>query len=129
MKAILYLSSNAVDTDVDVTLVDVFPDGRAMGVFGGMQRVRYRDGDDRPVLMEPGEIYRIEVDLHVTSITFLRGHRIRFEIASSRFPYHDRNLGTGGDPSTEANWVVTTNRIHHSAEHPSHVVLPVIPQR
>ncbi|MEQ8800788.1 MAG: CocE/NonD family hydrolase, partial [Haliea sp.] len=82
MKAVIYLSSSAVDTDLDLTLVDVFPDGRAMGVYQGTLRVRYREGLDREVLMEPGKIYPVEVDMNATSNTFLPGHRIRLEVAS-----------------------------------------------
>ncbi len=127
MKAVLYVSSSAVDTDLDLTLVDVFPDGRAMGVYEGTLRLRHREGFDRKVLMEPGEIYEVEVDLNVTSNTFLKGHKIRLEIASSRYPNHDRNLNTGGNNYDESEGIVATNVIHHTEEHPSHLLLPVIP--
>lgn len=127
VKAVIYLSSSAVDTDLDLTLVDVFPDGRAMGVYQGTLRVRYREGLDHEVLMEPGKVYPVEVDMNAISNTFLPGHRIRLEVASARYPNHDRNLGTGGDNFTESEGVVATNVIHHSEEHPSRLVLPVLP--
>ena len=126
MKAVLYVSSSAVDTDLDLTLVDVFPDGRAMGVYEGTLRARYREGFDRKVLMNPDEVYEIEVDMNVTSNTFLPGHRIRLEIASSRFPNHDRNLNTGGNNFDESEAIVATNVIHHSEVYPSRLVLPVV---
>jgi predicted acyl esterase len=129
IKAVLYVSSSVRDTDFDLTLVDVFPDGRAMGVYEGTLRARYREGFDRKVLMEPGEIYELEIDMNATSNTFLPGHRIRIEIASSRFPNHDRNLNTGGDNFNETEFVQAVNVIHHSPEHPSHVVLPVVPHK
>lgn len=127
VRAVIYLSSSAVDTDLDLTLVDVFPDGRAMGVYQGTLRVRYREGLDREVLMEPGNVYAVEVDMNAISNTFLPGHRIRLEVASARFPNHDRNLGTGGDNYSETEWVVAENTVHHSERYPSHIVLPVIP--
>ncbi|MEQ9463437.1 MAG: CocE/NonD family hydrolase [Haliea sp.] len=126
VKAVIYLSSSAVDTDLDLTLVDVFPDGRAMGVYQGTLRVRYREGLDREVLMEPGEVYPVEVDMNAISNTFLPGHRVRLEVASARYPNHDRNLGTGGDNFTESEGVVANNTIHHSKDYPSHLVLPVV---
>ncbi|MSQ98970.1 MAG: CocE/NonD family hydrolase [Xanthomonadales bacterium] len=127
MKAVLYVSSTAKDTDFDLTLVDVFPDGRAMGVYEGVLRARYREGFDRKVFMQAGEVYEIVVDMNVTSNTFLPGHQIRLEIASSRFPNHDRNLNTGGDNYNETEWLEATNTIHHSAQYPSRLVLPVVP--
>lgn len=129
VKAIIYLSSSAVDTDLDLTLVDVFPDGRAMGVYQGTLRVRYREGLDREVLMEPGKVYPVEVDMNAISNTFLPGHRIRLEVASARYPNHDRNLGTGGDNFTEAKGVVARNTVHHSEDYPSRLMLPVQPHK
>jgi len=127
MKVVLYVSSSAKDTDFDVTLSDVFPDGRAMGVYQGVLRARYREGFDKQVFMEPGEVYEIEVDLNVTSNTFLPGHSIRLEIASSNFPDHDRNMNTGGDNAHETEFVQAVNTIHHTADYPSRLVLPIVP--
>lgn len=126
VKAVIFLSSSAVDTDLDLTLVDVFPDGRAMGVYQGTLRVRFREGMDREVLMEPGKVYPVEVDMNVVSNTFQPGHRIRLEVASARYPNHDRNLGTGGDNFTESEGVIAQNTVHHSAEYPSRLILPVV---
>ena len=47
--------------------------------------------------MQPGTPYRFEIDLVGTSVAFLKGHRIRVQIASSHFPQFDRNPNTG-DP-------------------------------
>lgn len=125
MEAVLFVSSSAVDTDFDVTLVDLHPDGRAIGLYDGVLRARYRNGFDRSELMTPEEIYELRIDLNVISHTFLEGHCIRVEIASSNFPNHDRNLGTGGNNATGTEWVTAVNRIHLGPEHPSRIVLPV----
>lgn len=129
VKAVIYLSSSAVDTDLDLTLVDVFPDGRAMGVYQGALRVRFREGMDREVLMEPGQMYPVEVDMNVVSNTFKPGHRIRLEVASARYPNHDRNLGTGGDNFTESEGVIAENTIRHSEDYPSRLILPIVAGR
>jgi len=78
--------------------------------------------------MGPGEVYEIEVDLSVTSNTFLPGHAFRLEIASSNFPDHDRNMNTGGDNVHETEYVQAVNTIHHKAEHPSRLILPIVPR-
>lgn len=127
IRAVLYVSSDAPDTDFTVKLLDVQPDGTAYNLQEGIQRARYREGYERTVWMTPGQIYRVEVDLSATSNRFAAGHRIRVEVSSSNFPRFDRNLNTGGDNVTERAWRTATNTIHHSAQHPSHVLLPVVP--
>ncbi|MGE0551788.1 MAG: CocE/NonD family hydrolase [Gemmatimonadales bacterium] len=124
---VLYVSSDAPDTDFTGKLVDVDPEGRAFNVTEGILRARYREGFDRAVMMTPGQVHRLEVDLEVTSNYFRAGHRIRLEVSSSNFPRFDRNLNTGGDNVSETDWRMARNTIHHSARHPSHLLLPVIP--
>lgn len=127
IEAVLYVSSDAPDTDFTVKLVDVYPDGTAYNVQEGILRARYRNGFDRPTRMRPGEIYEVRVNVHATSNYFGPGHRIRVEVSSSNFPRFDRNLNTGGNNFDESRPAIATNTIHHSSTHPSHIVLPVIP--
>jgi predicted acyl esterase len=96
VSATLFVSSSAVDTDFTAKLVDIHPDGRAIILCDGIQRMRYRDSLAKPELMEPGEIYEISIDLIATSNVFLPGHEILLEISSSNFPRYDRNSNTGG---------------------------------
>jgi putative CocE/NonD family hydrolase len=128
IKAVLHISSSARDADFVVKLVDVLPDGTAFNLAEGIQRARYRDGFSQPALLEPNGVYRLEVDLQATGISFLAGHRIRVEVAGSSYPRFARNFQTGGDGVTETAWVTATNTIHHSAKYPSHVALPVVPR-
>ncbi len=124
----LYVSSSAPDTDFTGKLVDVYPDGTAYNVQEGILRARYREGFDRKVFMKPGKVYEVKIDLHATSNLFGPGHRIRVEISSSNFPRFDRNLNTGGNNFDETEWVIAQNTVHHSADYPSHIILPIIPE-
>ena len=126
VRATLYVSSDARDTDFTVKLVDVHPDGAAFNVDDTILRARYREGYDREVFMEPGEVYEIRPTPMTTSYTFAKGHRIRVEVSSSKFPQYMRNLNTGGNNYDETEGVVAHNTIHHTAEHPSRVVLPIM---
>jgi putative CocE/NonD family hydrolase len=126
ITAIVHLSSDAKDTDVTVKLIDVFPDGRAMNIVEGITRARYRESFGKPVFMQPGKVYPVTVDLHATSWYLPAGHRLRVEISSSNFPRFDRNLNTGGKNYDETTWVKAKNSVHHSAEYPSRLVLPVV---
>jgi putative CocE/NonD family hydrolase len=125
VRAMLYASSSAPDTDWVVRMCDVYPDGRSMSVCDGILRGRYRDSTQRPELMEPGKIYQFEVDLWATAQSFPRGHRLRVELTSSDFPRYERNLNTGGPLGEEVSGRVAVNVIYHDSAHPSHVVLPV----
>jgi putative CocE/NonD family hydrolase len=127
MRAVVFLSSDAADTDITVKLTDVFPDGRSMNMQEGITRVRYRDGFDRPRMMSRGTVYEVPVDLHATSWYLPPGHRLRVEISSSNFPRFDRNLNTGGRNYDETTWKTAKNTVHHSAAHASRLILPVVP--
>ena len=123
----LYVSSDARDTDFTVKLLDVYPDGRAYNLDETIQRLRYRDGYDRPpVFMEPGKIYRVTFQPMTTSNYFAAGHRIRIEVSSSNFPRFDRNMNTGGKNYDEVRGVVAHNAVHHSRRYPSTLTLTVV---
>jgi putative CocE/NonD family hydrolase len=126
LKADLYVSSSAKDTDFTAKLVDVWPDGRAYNVQEGALRMRYREGYTSPALLQPGEVYRVTVDMRAIAHYFAPGHRVRLQVSSSNFPRLERNLNTGGNNYDETHPVVAHNRVLRSAEHPSALVLPVL---
>lgn len=121
----LYVSSNAKDTDFTIKLIDVYPDGTAYNLDETIQRVRYREGYDKEVFMEEGKVYQLKLTPMATSNYFKKGHRIRIEISSSNFPRFARNLNTGGNNYDETEGVVATNKVHHSKEYPSQIILPI----
>jgi putative CocE/NonD family hydrolase len=129
VSAVLHVSSSARDTDFTIKLLDVYPDGRSINVVEGIRRARFRNGYETTEFMEPGQTYRVEIDLHAVSYWFQPGHRLRVEVSSSNFPRFERNLNTGGNNFDETEWVVAENVIHHSAVAPSHLVLPVVDGR
>ncbi len=123
----LYASSSAPDTDFMAKLVDVWPSGFVQRLCDGMVRARFREGMDRPSLIEPGRIYKFSIDCWNISQLFKTGHRIGLEISSSAFPKYDRNLNTGAPLGVTTEMAVAEQRIYHDVEHPSAVVLPIIP--
>ncbi len=122
----LFVSSDVKDTDFTVKLIDVYPDGTAYNLDETIQRARYREGYDKEVFMEEGEIYQIDLTPLSTSNYFAKGHRIRIEVASSNFPRFMRNLNTGGNNFDETEGIVAHNSIHHSKEYPSQIKLPIV---
>ncbi len=126
IEIILFISSDVKDTDFTVKLLDVYPDGRAYNLDETIQRVRYREGYDKEVFMENGQIYRLEVSPMSTSNYFKAGHRIRVEVSSSNFPRFERNLNTGGNNYDESEGIIAFNRVHHGPDYPSMIRLPII---
>jgi hypothetical protein len=123
----LYAKTSAADTDFTAKLVDVSPDGTAINLTEGILRARYRQSTSAATPIMPGKIYEYNIDLWSTSNVFLKGHRIRVEVSSSNFPRFDRNLNTGKDAATSADFVRATTTILHDGAHPSALILPVIP--
>ena len=123
----LYVSSDAKDTDFTVKVIDVYPDGRAYNLDESIQRMRYREGYEKPpVFMQAGTVYRVTLQPLTTSNWFAPGHRLRIEVSSSNFPRFDRNLNTGGNNYDEATGVVAHNAVHHSKLYPSQITVTVV---
>ena len=140
---VIYMSSDQTEADLFCRLWDQLPDemqfpgappaGRLLtrGWLKGTHREKdesrskpdrpyYTHANPRPV--EPGKTYRYEVEIWPTSNRFLKGHRIRLEYAngdSNAFDFggHYYGLKVGSDT------------IFHDKEHPSHLLLPVIPPK
>lgn len=125
IECTLYVSSDAKDTDFTLKLIDVYPDGRAYNLDETIQRVRYREGYDKEVFMEKGEVYKVDLTPLCTSNYFEKGHQIRIEVSSSNFPRFTRNLNTGGNNFDETEGVKATNTVHHSSQYPSSIRLPI----
>jgi len=127
IDATLYVSSDAKDTDFTVKVIDVYPDGTAYNLDETIQRARYRDGYDKPLVwMQAGQVYKIALQPMTTSNYFAAGHRIRIEVSSSNFPRFDRNMNTGGNTYDESKGVAAHNAVHHSRQYASMVTLTVV---
>ena len=129
LDAILYVSSDARDTDFTVKVIDVYPDGKAYNLDETIQRSRYREGYDKPpVWMEKDRVYKLTLQPMTTSNFFPAGHRLRIEVSSSNFPRFDRNMNTGGNNYDEVTGVMAHNTIHHSRQYPSQIAVSVVKQ-
>src|SRR5262249_7190443 len=116
VRAELYVSSTAHDTDFIVRVSDVYPDGRSILIMDYPRRARYREGFDHEALLDPGKVHKLELDIGWVSQIFNKGHRIRVTIASTGAPLYEPNSQTGGPMTIEMpkDAVKATNTIHHS---------------
>ena len=123
----IYASTDAKDTDFTAKLVDVHPNGYAVNLCDGIIRGRYRESTSTQRLLEQGTVYEFTIDLWPTSNVFLKGHRIRVDVASANFPRFDRNPNTGNRFGEDAETQVAHQTVLHDGSHASHILLPVIP--
>jgi putative CocE/NonD family hydrolase len=129
----LWISSDALDTDFTAKLLDIYPpsdeypEGFHLPLEDSIRRARFRGGFDEEVLMTPGKIYELQIELPPVSNVFKKGHRIRLDISSSNFPRFDVNPNTGEPIGRHTKTQAAQNSVHTDTEHPSHVVLPIVP--
>ena len=150
ITARLWVSTTGTDSDWVVKLIDEFP-GRMPGYeppkkwgdpagedHGGTQRMvrseivrgRFRNSLEHPEPFVPGEVTLVEVPLQGVLHTFKRGHRVMIQVQSTMFPLFDRNPQTYVPNIFEAeadDFIKTTHRVFHSAEHPSLIEVGVLP--
>jgi putative CocE/NonD family hydrolase len=135
IKARLWVSSNCLDTDITIKLIDVYPasadypQGFAMNLTDGILRLRYRASWEAPSMLEPGKVVPITVTAFPTANLFKKGHRIRIDISSSNFPRFDVNPNTGAPQGKGLTRQTARNTVYMDRQRPSHAVLPIIPSR
>lgn len=126
---IYFSTERAKDVDIWVKLFDVAPDGTAYNLMSpglDVMRASQRDGGPNPVQLHPGRVYRVRLENLITGNSFRKGHRLRVVIAGAFFPHFSRNLQTGESEIGSAITQSDRISVHHSARHPSRLVLPVV---
>lgn len=135
LEATIWVSSDRVDTDITIKLIDVYPpsvdypSGFAMNLTDGILRLRYRNSWEEPEMLQPGVPVQVKVTTFPTSNLFKKGHRIRLDISSSNFPHFDVNPNTGAPEGTGLTRQIARNTVYLNRDRSSMVVLPIIPAR
>jgi hypothetical protein len=114
-KTILKVSADAPHANWFVRLSDVAPDGTATQVTGAGFNGTHRESAKNPKPLKPGEIFPLEIELHLTSWVFPKGHRIRLSISNSQWPMF-----------WPSPYPVTTS-LYLGSENPTRLLLPVVP--
>ncbi|HJS98105.1 MAG TPA: CocE/NonD family hydrolase [Terriglobales bacterium] len=131
ITAEIYVSCDCPDFDLWVRLLDVAADGTAFNLMSpgnDVLRASYREPQARRQLLTPGQTYKLTLPNMRTGNVFAAGHRIRVQISSSLFPDFSRNLQSGELETTSATLRKAEIRVYHDREHPSRIVLPVVPR-
>ena len=119
------------DLDLWVRLLDVAPDGTAFNLMSpglDVLRASYRNDSLKPEFLTPGQSLSPDSRSHAHQQRLSR--RPPYPRANFRrvFPHFSRNLQTGESEITSSRTQLGHIRIYHDAEHPSRIVLPVIPR-
>ncbi len=116
IELVLYVKTDALNTDFTAKLTDVYPDGNAWNISEGIVRQDYL----------PRSISRLSIRLNPTSNVFKKGHLLRLEVSSSNYPRYSRNFNSGNNISPEG-MVKAVQTVLCGKDFPSHLILPVIP--
>ena len=107
-------------------MIDVLPDGTAYNLDETIQRLRYRDGDDKHRLDGKGQGLQSDADADEHQQLLRRGPPHPAGSGGRNFPRFDRNLNTGGNNYDETTGRVAHTAIHHSEQYPSTLTLSVV---
>ena len=113
-----YQSHQSAHHSQTLPAISITPWGPAsLLVTKGYLNVAHRESHSNPSYIEPGKVYKIEVELLTCAYRFHKGHRIRVDIANADF----LNVWPTPEPCT--------NTIYRSAKQPSCITLPIVPPR
>ncbi len=115
----LHLTSDSEHHDIFARLCDVDEDGKSANLTDQIMR-------SVPGEAAAGQARELTITLTNVSHVFLPGHRIRLQVTGGAHPRFARNLGTDADPITGTATAAVTHRVHHDAERPSALMLPVV---
>ncbi len=115
-RAILHVSADAPLANWIVRISDISPDGTVTQVAGAGLSGAHRNSSEEPESLVPGQVYKLEYDLHFTSWVFPKGHCIRLAVNNALWPMIW--------PTPHS--MTTTLRV--DGTNASHIVLPVVPE-
>ncbi len=133
-ELVLYLSSERSDTDLMVALHDIDRDGRVQYLQRGFLRASHAaklvtaEGGDagvernhqRPAPLRPESVYELRVELQPLGHVLRPGHALELVVLAP-------------NPLPQPNWGLAAvmlpgrNTVYHSEQHPSRLLVPVLP--
>ena len=141
----LVSSTSGTDSDWVVKLIDVYPEnapddkdtrtkmsGFQLIIADEILRGRFRNGFVHPEALPPNKPVRYKIDLHTNDHVFLKGHRVMVQVQSTWFPIYDRNpqiFLPNIFKATEADYRKALQRVYHTPEMASAIVLPVASEK
>ncbi len=138
----MFAAIDTDDTNFIVKLNDVDPSGNRSPVSTGWLKASHRELDEsksrpwrphhphtRAIPVVPGEIHRYAIRMYSMSWVFKAGHRIELEVRSQEASDDPQAALLPPDASHLPSGRATTHKIYRDKEHPSHLLLPIIPPK
>ena len=121
----LYVSTDAEDTAFTVKLMEVFENGEAYNIRGGITTLGYRNGSPERLTYTPGSIEPIEITCWDVAWQLKKGSRLRVDISSSNFPEYSVHPNKAGVWSEIKDTVPAKQTLHFGKECPARILLPL----
>jgi len=136
----LYASIDSDDTNFIVKVNDIDPHGNRVPITTGWLKASHREVDEskstfwrphhphtRVVPVTPGEIFKYAIRIYSMSNVFKAGHRVELEIRSQEGSDDPMAALLPPDASHLPSGRATTHKIYRDKDHPSYLLLPLIP--
>jgi len=129
VKLTVFLAMDVPDTDLQVSLYEILPDGSSVALTSDILRARYRNSREKAEPVPPGAVQRYVFD-HFSwfSRQIAQGSRLRLVISSPNTSSLEKNYNSGGVVSQETAKDARTAHVTlaHDAAHPSALEVPVV---
>ena len=127
LKFVAWMAMDVPDTDFNVWVAEIQPDGTRILLTWGPMRARYRESLRQEKPVQPGAINRYEFTFRFFSRRIAQGSRLRLVLKPPNSIYWQKNYNSGGVVAEESGKDARTAHItlYHDAEHPSFLELPV----
>ena len=129
VRFVAWIALDVPDTDFQVTISEILPDGSHIQLTQDLIRARYRESLQQEKLVTPGEINRYEFDgFTFFSRRIAKSSRVRLLLTSPNSIYCQKNYNSGGVVAEESGKDARKARVtlYHDKEHPSCVELPLV---
>jgi putative CocE/NonD family hydrolase len=128
-KLTVWLQMDVPDTDLEVDLYEILPDGGSVALTGATMRARYRESprEEKPVPAGKTEKYAFD-NFTFFSRRVAKGSRVRLVVRSINSTGAEKNYNSGGVVAAETGKDAKTAHVAlvHDPQHPSALELPIV---
>lgn len=127
-KLTAWISIDQADTDFNVSIYDIAPDGSSLYLTEENFRARYREGLRVEKLIETKDPLRYDFDrFFFVSRRIRKGHRLRMVLRPNHSLGWQKNYNSGKPVAEETmdDARTVTVRVYHDAAHPSVLFVPI----
>jgi hypothetical protein len=128
VRLVASIAMDVPDTDFEVNLYEILPNGGSVLLTGDSLRARYRESTRKPTAVDPGQIVKYDFrGFTFFSRRIAKGSRLRLMLRSPNSIQVEKNYNSGGVVASESGKDARTAHIslYHDAEHASYLGLPI----